>query len=131
MLKKKNIGLYIFLNIITLGIFGLFFWTRWTKDVNTLCDGDDNDSGHYILVLLLQIFSLGIYTLVWNYRMGERLYQKAPDYGVELKHGGMFIMLLRFIPFASGIIKISYANKLIAGYNANIAAQTETSEVAN
>ena len=62
--------------------------------------------------------------------MGERLYQKAADYGVELKHGGMFIMLLRFIPFASGIIKISYANKLIAGYNAKLAANTETSEVA-
>lgn len=130
MLKKKKIGLYIFLNIITLGIYGIFFWNKWTKDVNTLCDGDDKDSAHYILVLLLDIFSLGIYTLVWNYQMGERLYQKAADYGVELKHGGMFIMLLRFIPFASGIIKISYANKLIAGYNAKLAANTETSEVA-
>ena len=130
MLKKKKIGLYIFLNIITLGIYGIFFLIKWTKDVNTLCDGDDKDSAHYILVLLLDIFSLGIYTLVWNYQMGERLYQKAADYGVELKHGGMFIMLLRFIPFASGIIKISYANKLIAGYNAKLAANTETSEVA-
>ncbi len=130
MLKKKKIGLYIFLNIITLGIYGIFFWNKWTNDVNTLCDGDDKDSAHYILVLLLDIFSLGIYTLVWNYQMGERLYQKAADYGVELKHGGMFIMLLRFIPFASSIIKISYANKLIAGYNAKLAANTETSEVA-
>ena len=130
MLKKKKIGLYIFLNIITLGIYGIFFWNKWTNDVNTLCDGDDKDSAHYILVLLLDIFSLGIYTLVWNYQMGERLYQKAADYGVELKHGGMFIMLLRFIPFASSIIKISYANKLIAGYNAKLAANTEPSEVA-
>ena len=130
MLKKKKIGLYIFLNIITLGIYGIFFWNKWTKDVNTLCDGDDKDSAHYILVLLLDIFSLGIYTLVWNYQMGERLYQKAADYGVELKHGGMFIMLMRFIPFVSDILKISYANKLIDGYNASSAATTETDEVA-
>ncbi len=130
MLKKKNLGLYIFLNIITVGIYGIFFWNKWTKDVNTLCDGDDKDSAHYILVLILDIFSLGLYTLVWNYQMAERMYQKAADYGVELKHGGMFVMLLRFIPLASSIVKISYANKLIAGYNANLAASTETSEVA-
>lgn len=130
MLKKQKIGLYIFLNIITLGIYGLFFWSKWTKNVNTLCEGDDYDSAHYLLVFLLDIFSLGIYVLVWNYRMGERLYQKAADYGVELKHGGMFIMLMRFIPFVSDILKISYANKLIDGYNASSAATTETDEVA-
>lgn len=130
MLKKKKLGLFIFLNIITLGIYGIFFWYKWTEDVNTLCDGDDKDSANYLLVLLLDIFSLGIYTLVWNYQMAERMYQKAADYGVELKHGGMFVMLLRFIPLVSSIIKISYANKLIAGYNAKLAANTETSEVA-
>lgn len=130
MLKKKKIGLYIFLNIITVGIYGLFFWSKWTKDINTICEGDDNDSASYILVFLLDIFSLGIYSLVWNYQMAERMYQKAADYGVELKHGGMFVMLLRFIPIVSSIVKISYANKLIAGYNANFAANTETSEVA-
>ena len=130
MLKKKKIGLYIFLNIITLGIYGLFFWSKWTNDVNTLCEGDDKDSAHYILVFFLDIFSFGIYSLVWNYQMAERLYQKAADYGVELKHGGMFVMLMRFIPFVSSIYKISYANKLIAGYNAKLTANTETSEVA-
>ena len=130
MIKKKNIGLYIFLNIITLGIYGLFFWGKWTKDVNAICDGDNKDSARYALVFLLDICSLGIYTLVWNYQMAERLYQKAADYGVELKHGGMFVTIWKFIPFVSSIYKISYANKLIAGYNAKLTANTETSEVA-
>ena len=130
MLKKKKIGLYIFLNIITLGIYGLFFWSKWTNDVNTLCDGDDKDSAHYILVLFLDIFSFGIYSLVWNYQMVERLYQKAADYGVELKHGGMFVTVWKFIPFVSSIYKISYANKLIAGYNAKLTANPQTLEVA-
>lgn len=130
MLKKKKIGLYIFLNIITLGIYGLFFWSKWTNDVNKLCDGDDKDSAHYILVLFLDIFSFGIYSLVWNYQMVERLYQKATDYGVELKHGGMFVTIWKFIPFVSSIYKISYANKLIAGYNAKLTANPQTLEVA-
>lgn len=130
MLKKQKIGLYIFLNIITLGIYGIFFWYRWTENVNKLCDGDDKDSANYILILILNAFSLGINILVWNYQMGERLYQKATDYGVELKHGGLFIMIMRCLPIVSSVFKISYANKLIDAYNANAAAKEETEVVA-
>ncbi len=133
MLKKKKIGLYIFLNIITLGIYGLFVWYRWTEDVNAICDGDDKDSANYILVAILSVMTFGIYALIWNYQMAERLYQKAPDYGVELKHGGMYVMLFRlfsFIPFVASITKLSYANKLIDAYNAGLAVKTETSEAA-
>ncbi len=128
MLKKKSIGLYIFLNIITFGIYGLFVWYRWTENVNTLCEGDDKDSANYILVAILSVMTFGLYTLIWNYQMAERLYQKAPDYGVEIKHGGMFVMLFRlfsFIPFVASILKLSYANKLIDAYNAK-----KTEEVA-
>ncbi|MGN1316218.1 MAG: DUF4234 domain-containing protein [Acutalibacteraceae bacterium] len=137
MIKKRKTGKYIFLNIITLGIYGLFFWTKWTNDLNKVCDGDDKESGHYILVFLLDIFSFGIYTLVWNYQMAERMYQKAKDYNVKLKHGGMFVMLWKIVPFVSSVYKIKYLNKLAAAYNATIepapveevtAEATETTE---
>jgi hypothetical protein len=123
MMKKKKIGLYIFLSIITLGIYSIFFWYRWTEEVNTLCIDDDDDSANYLLVCILSVFTCGIYTFVWNYKMAERIYQKSADYGVQLKHGGMFIMLWRlFLPIVSSIYKISYVNKLIDGYNAKLAA---------
>lgn len=123
MMKKKKIGLYIFLSIITLGIYSIFFWYRWTEEVNTLCIDDDDDSANYLLVCILSVFTCGIYTFVWNYKMAERIYQKSADYGVQLKHGGMFIMLWRlFFPLVSSIYKISYVNKLIDGYNAKLAA---------
>ena len=129
MLKKRKIGKFIFLNIITLGIYGIFFWYKWTEDVNKICDGDDKDSANYILILILNAFSLGINILVWYYQMAERLYQKAGDYGVELKHGGMFVMLLHFIPFVSSVLKISYINKFVDAYNAQVAA-ADTTETA-
>ena len=122
MMKKKNLALFIILSIVTLGIYPLFFWYKWTKDLNKLCAGDDRDSANYLLVVLLNIFSLGIYSPIWNYQMAERLYQKAGDYGVEIKHGGFFVMIWRFLPLAgdlvSDIYKIIYINKLIDGYNA-------------
>lgn len=123
MLHKQNLGLYIFLNIVTLGVYGLFFWYRWTENVNTLCDGDNKDSANYILVYILDWFSFGIYSLVWNYQMAERMYQVADDYGVEVKHGGMFVMIWRiFFPLVCSINKIKTANKLIDAYNAKLSA---------
>lgn len=124
MLQKQKLGWYIFLNIITLGVYGLFFWYRWTENVNALCDGDDKDSANYVLVYILDWFSFGIYSLVWNYQMSERMYQLADNYGVEIKHGGMFVMIWRiFLPLVSSICKIKYANKLIDAYNAKLSAE--------
>lgn len=128
MLRKQNIILYVILNIITLGIYGLFFWHRWTENVNTLCEGDEKDSANYLLVYILDWFSCGIYTYVWNYQQGERLYQAADKYGVEIKHGGLFIMLFRLLPIVSSVIKVSYTNKLIAAYNANLTAEVQVAE---
>ncbi len=128
MIKQRKVGLYIFLNIITLGIYGIFFWHKWTEDINKICDGDEYDSADYLLVLILDLFSLGIYTFVWNYQMGERMYQKAADYGVSIKHGGIYVMLWLFIPFVSSGYKIKYINKLAAAYNATVAPVEEEKE---
>ncbi len=132
MMKKKNIALYIILNIVTLGIYRFFFWYKWTKDVDKLCDGDDKESANYFLVLILNVFTLGINAPIWNYQMAERLFQKADDYGVEIKHGGLFIMIWKLIPFVgsfvANLLKIVYINKLIAAYNAQLAGATPAVE---
>ena len=122
MIKKRKLGKFIFLNLITLGIYGLFFWSKWTKDLNTICDGDDKESGHYVLVFILDIFSFGINALIWNYQMVERMYQKAKDYNITLKHGGMFVMIWRILPIISSVYKIKYLNKLAEAYNATVEA---------
>ena len=128
MIKKRSLGKYILLTIVTLGIYNIVFWYKWTEDVNKLCDGDGKDSANYLLDFVLDWCSLGINTLAWNCKMGERLFQKAADYGVEFKHGGMFFMLTRFIPFVSAAFKISYVNKLAEVYNAQLPAEEPVAE---
>lgn len=127
MIKKRKFIKYILLNIITLGIYGIFFWYKWTNDLNKICDGDDKDSANYILVLLLDMFSFSIYCWVWNYQMGERMYHKAPEFGKKLKHGGMFIMIWRLLPLVSSYYKIKYINILAESYNSANSEQTEES----
>ncbi len=125
MIKNRKIAKYIFLNIITLGIYGIFFWHKWTEDVNKICEGDDKESANYLLVFILDFFSLFIYAFVWNYQMVERMFQKAADYNVSLKHGGMFVAIWRVLPFVSSVYKIKYINKLAEAYNATVASDVE------
>ena len=129
MIKERKVGKYIFLSIITLGIYSIVFWYKWAKDVNKICEGDDKDSANYILVLILDFFSLFFYAFVWNYQMAERMFQKAADYNVALKHGGMFIAIWRVLPFVSSVYKIKYINRLAAAYNATVAAPEEEAPV--
>ncbi len=118
-MKKRKYWRYLLLNIITLGIYGIVFWYKWTKDINKICEGDDYDSANYLLVALLDCVSLSIFSFVWNYQMVERMYQKAPEYGIEFKHGGMWALIWRFFFFpVCSFTKIKYLNQLIDGYNA-------------
>lgn len=135
MIKKRKFGLYVFLEIITLGIYGIFFWYKWTEDVNKLCDGDDKDSANYLLVVLLDFFSFSVYSFVWNYQMVERLCQLAPKYGIQFKHGGMFAIIFRmFLPIVLSYTKVKYINQLAEAYNAANgeaeAAEADNSEAA-
>lgn len=119
-MKKRNYWRYLILEIITLGIYGIVFWYKWTKDLNKICEGDDYDSANYLLVALLDCVSLSIYSFVWNCQMVERMYQKAPEFGLEFKHGGMWAVIWRFFFFpVCSYTKIKYINQLVDAYNAH------------
>jgi len=124
MIKQRKIAKYVLLQIITFGIYGLFFWSDWTEDLNKMCEDDDKESANYILVFLLDIFSFGVYSFVWNYTHSERMYRIAPKYGIELKHGGSYILLLRlilfFLPVVGSVEKIKLFNTLAVAYNATL-----------
>lgn len=124
MIKQRKIAKYVLLQIVTLGIYGLFFWSDWTEDLNKMCEDDDKESANYILVFLLDIFSFGIYSFVWNYGQSERMYRIAPKYGIQLKHGGSYILLLRtilfFLPVVGSVEKIKLFNTLAVAYNASL-----------
>ncbi len=127
MIQQRKIAKYVLLQIVTLGIYGLFFWSDWTEDLNKMCEDDDKESANYILVFLLDIFSLGIYSFIWNYTQAERMYRKAPQYGIELKHGGSYVLLLRtvlfFLPVFGSVERIKSFNALAVAYNATLSEE--------
>ena len=71
--QDRNFILVILLSIITCGIYGIYYWYKFTEDLNTLGRGDGQESPNYIIVLLLSSITCGIYAFFWYYKQGNRM----------------------------------------------------------
>ena len=90
--NRSFIGLIV-LSIITLGIYPLFFWHAYVRDVNTICAGDGKNTRGILAVILLSIITLGIYGFVWTYGMQKRLQENASRYNAGAIPGGGTVLL--------------------------------------
>ena len=77
MIKQRNFWVFLLLNLITCGFYGIYFWYVWNKDVNCICEGDGHDMPNYIVVLLLGLVTCSIYFYYWVYKQGNRLQENA------------------------------------------------------
>ncbi len=92
-IKYRNFWAYFVLSLLTFGIYALFFFYGFIKDINKVCDGDGKKSPNFIVVLLLCIITFGIYGIYWWYVQGDRLYNIAPKYHVQIREQGGSILL--------------------------------------
>ena len=123
---KNNRGLvkYILLNIITCGIYGLFFIHDLAKDINTMCEGDGQNTAGLLKLLLLSLVTCGIYTWIWYYKLGNRLAENAPKYGLVFSENGTTILLWMLLgsalcgigPFVAMHIIIKNTNAMANAY---------------
>lgn len=130
--NRSLIG-YIFLNILTCGIYSLFFWHGYVRDVNNLCAGDGKNTRGIFAMIILTFFTLGIYAIVWQYGMQNRLRDNSSKYNAGLiKSGGSVLcwsifgcMLFGIGPLVALHIQIDSLNRMCYGYvtmqNRNIA----------
>ena len=69
MIKQRSLGALIGLSFITCGIYGLIFWIKFSEDMNIVCNGDGESTPSYILPWLLSALTLGIYPMIWYYKI--------------------------------------------------------------
>ena len=126
MKTNRSLLVYILLSIVTFGIYSLFFWHSYVKDVNTICSGDGKNTNGLLVAVLLSIVTFGIYAFVWQYGMQNRLRDNASRYNAGLIKGGGNVVLwgtVGLLLFGIGglvamYIQIDSLNKLAYGYNA-------------
>ncbi len=93
MQTNRSLIKYILLCVITLGIYGLFFWHKYVQDVNMLCSGDGKNTKGLLVAIILSIITLGIYSFVWAYGMQNRLRDQAGRLEAGSIAGGGAILL--------------------------------------
>lgn len=125
MIKQRDFVMFLILNIITCGLYGLFFWYVWNEDVNRICAGDGQDVPNYIIVVILGILTCGIYTYYWMYKQGNRLQANAGRYGVQFQENGSTLLLWGLLgmitcslaTYYGYYLMINMVNQIAPGYN--------------
>lgn len=92
-MEYRDFWKYIILSFATCGIYAIYTWYGYVKDINRICEGDGQESKSFIIVLLLTSVTGGIYGIYWWYIQGERLYRAASKYGIKLRENGKSILL--------------------------------------
>ena len=95
-MKQRNIGICILLSIVTLGIYGIYWFICVTDDVVRLSKGKVyNTTGG--TAFLLTLVTCGIYGYYWAYQMGKSMYiveREKDDYASD---NSVLYLVLEFI----------------------------------
>ncbi len=89
MIQKRNIPLYIILNLITCGIFSYFWFYFLAKDMSRYRTENSVDTSPGMMVLF-DILSGGFYGAFVFYKWGKQTGEIAATYGKESKDNSIF-----------------------------------------
>ena len=101
-MKRRSIGLCIFLSIITCGIYAMY-WFVCLTDVSNTVTGQGTTTGG--VALLFNLITCGIYGIYWSYKMGEKL--DAARVASGAPYGSLAILYLVLSIF--GLQIVTYA----------------------
>lgn len=126
MLMKTNRSLLVLivLSILTCGLYTLYFWSCFARDMNVACVGDGRRTRGILARIIFSALTLGIYELVWLYSTGERIRGNAHRYGISVGCTGSSVLAWNILgalivigPFVAMYQMISGLNQLCEAYN--------------
>ena len=87
-IKNRSIPVCVILSIVTLGIYGIYWFVKLTNDSNALAPNNTTTSG--VKAFLLTIVTLGIYNIYWNYKLGCKVDEMK---GSDSNSGVLYLVL--------------------------------------
>lgn len=129
--EDRRLWKLLLFTIPTFGIYNIYFWYKFTSDLNEI-NKEDKRIKNYILVCCLTILTLGIYRWVWFFYLADRLQVTGGHMGMRIKPGpgvtlswrlfGTFILIG---PLVSDYFVIRNMNRLAREYNHNLKKNTK------
>lgn len=99
-IQKRTLPMYIFLNCITLGIYGFVVANQMNREIDAICKGDgQRPRFSYVATVFLSLIPVfgPIYYTYWWYQQANRLQMNAGRYGIKIKENGTEIFLMRTV----------------------------------
>lgn len=107
--KKRNVVLCILFSIITVGIYGIYWYICLTNDTNKL---SKHKTAGGVAAILFTIITFGIYGFYWFYMLGK----KVGDFDGGSSEGVLYLILSLFgLGFISLILAQSALNRTVEG----------------
>ena len=133
MIQERSLWKLILLSVVTCGIYSIYFWYQFDRDVNLICEGDGEQPMSYLLVVVLSVLTCSIFLWYWYYKKANRLQANARRYGMEIQENGTTVILWFLIGgwfFFVGIfvgyhILIKNINRLAEAYNHDVQPKEE------
>ena len=129
--EDRRLWKLLLFTIPTFGIYNIYFWYKFTSDLNEI-NTVDKRIKNYILVLCLSIFTLGIYRWVWFFYLADRLQVTGEHMGMRIKPGPgitlswrLFGSFLLIGPLVSDYFVIRNMNLLATEYNHQLKKNTK------
>lgn len=121
----RSLLVYIFLTLVTCGIYGYYTIYALARDVNAACNGDGQHTPGLLQFILLNLVTCGFYTFYWNYSLGNRLFNNGPRYGLNIQETGVTVLLWMLVgmlfcgigPLIALFFIFRNANAICAAYN--------------
>lgn len=101
-MQQRNIGVSIFLSIITCGIYAIYWFIVLSDDTNNL-SGHNTDGTSGGVAFLLTIVTCGIYGIYWAYKQGEKINEAKVQRGMAADSSSSILYLVLQI-FGFGIV---------------------------
>lgn len=125
MKTNRSLIVFILLSAITFGIYALYFWSVYARDMNAVCQGDGRHTRGILARIIFSMLTFGIYELFWMYNVGERISANAHKRGIHCNVTGGGILLWYILgsfifigPLVAMHKMIHGLNDLCAAYNA-------------
>ena len=94
-IEKRDIVKAVIFTIITLGIYGIYWFVKLTDDSNTL-SGDPNQTPG-ITAFLLTLVTCGIYGIYWSYKKGEIIDRYMASKGMQGSNNAVLYLVLSIV----------------------------------
>lgn len=112
MVKQRSIPLCLLLNLVTCGLYSLYWFVVLTDEVDEVTQSTGPNG---IMSLILVVCTFGIYGLYWVYRLGEKLDNSRARNGAPT--GNLSLIFLLLFVFGLGIIAYCIAQNELNKYS--------------